>query len=150
MDKNKRNLIIEGIIFIVVIVLITIGSNYYAYHKYGNDLNKSGKEETENMGVTSLTSTNFSKEVLENDGKVLVDFYADWCGPCKMMSPVIDEIADEEQSVKVCKLNVDNAQDIASEYDVMSIPTIMIFENGEVKQKFIGVTSKDEIINALK
>ena len=102
------------------------------------------------MSVTSLNNENFNKEVLENQGKVLVDFYADWCGPCKMMSPVIDKIAEELDGVKVCKLNVDDAQDIAVEYNVMSIPTIMVFENGEVKEKFVGVTSKDELLSALK
>ena len=102
------------------------------------------------MSVTSVNSENFKQEVLENEGKVLVDFYADWCGPCKMMSPVIDKIAEEVDGVKVCKLNVDDAQDIAVEYNVMSIPTIMVFEKGEVKEKFVGVTSKDELLSALK
>ena len=82
------------------------------------------------MSVTSLNGDNFNSEVLENTGKVLVDFYADWCGPCKMMSPVIDKIAEEVEGVKVCKLNVDDAQEIAGQYGVMSIPTIMAFENG--------------------
>ena len=102
------------------------------------------------MSVTSLNGENFNSEVLENTGKVLVDFYADWCGPCKMMSPVIDKIAEEVEGVKVCKLNVDDAQEIAGQYGVMSIPTIMVFENGEVKEKFVGVTSKENILNALK
>ena len=102
------------------------------------------------MGVVSVNSENFNGEVLENNGKVIVDFYADWCGPCKMMSPVIDNIAEETENVKVCKLNVDDAQDIAGEYGIMSIPTIIIFENGEIKEKFVGVTSKENILNALK
>lgn len=102
------------------------------------------------MSVTSLNGENFKSEVLENEGKVLVDFYADWCGPCKMMSPVIDKIAEEVDGVKVCKLNVDDAQEIAEQYGIMSIPTIMVFENGEVKEKFVGVTSKDELLSALK
>ncbi len=102
------------------------------------------------MGVTNVNSENFKKEVLENEGKVIVDFYADWCGPCKMMSPVIDKIAEEVENIKVCKLNVDDAQDIAEEYEVMSIPTIMIFSNGEIIEKFIGLTSKQEIMDAIK
>ena len=149
MDKEKKSLIIEMIVFCMIIVSIAAFSYLYTSHKLGNDL-KNEEEEGKSMDVISVNSKNFSEEVLNNKGKVLVDFYADWCGPCKMMSPVIDQISEEVPDVKVCKLNVDNAQDIASEYDVMSIPTIMIFENGEVKQKFIGVTSKDEIINALK
>ncbi len=102
------------------------------------------------MGVVNLSNENFKAEVLENKGKVLVDFYADWCGPCKMMSPVIDKIAEEIDNVKVCKINVDNAQDVAGSFGIMSIPTIMIFDNGEIKEKFIGVTSKSEIMDALK
>ncbi len=102
------------------------------------------------MGVVNLSNENFKAEVLENKGKVLVDFYADWCGPCKMMSPVIDKIAEEIDGVKVCKINVDNAQDVAGSFGIMSIPTIMIFDNGEIKEKFIGVTSKSEIMDALK
>ena len=102
------------------------------------------------MKVVNLSNENFKAEVLENKGKVLVDFYADWCGPCKMMSPVIDKIAEEIDNVKVCKINVDNAQDVAGSFGIMSIPTIMIFDNGEIKEKFIGVTSKSEIMDALK
>ena len=102
------------------------------------------------MGVISLDNNNFKTEVIEYNGKVLVDFYADWCGPCKMMSPIIDKIAEEIESVKVCKLNVDNAQEIAGEYGIMSIPTIMIFENGKLKQKIIGLTSKSELLEAIK
>ena len=101
------------------------------------------------MSVINVNSENFKEEVL-GEGKVIVDFYADWCGPCKMMSPVIDKIAEEVNTAKVCKLNVDDAQEIAGEYGVMSIPTIIIFENGDIKQKFVGVTSKQEIIEAIK
>ena len=103
------------------------------------------------MDILKLTSENFDQEVLKNEGKVLVDFYADWCGPCKMMSPVIDNIAEEMQgSLKVGKVNVDEAQELAEKYGIMSIPTIIAFENGEVKKTFIGVTSKNDILEAIK
>ncbi len=103
------------------------------------------------MDILKLTSENFDQEVLKNEGKVLVDFYADWCGPCKMMSPVIDNIAEEMQgSLKVGKVNVDEAQELAEKYGIMSIPTIIAFENGEVKKTFIGVTSKSDILEAIK
>ena len=101
------------------------------------------------MSVIKLTSENFENEVLNSEKIILVDFYADWCGPCKMMSPVIDEIAEEKNNIKVCKLNVDDAQDIAVKYNVMSIPTIIILKNGQGIKRFIGVTSKDNILNAL-
>ena len=101
------------------------------------------------MSVLTLNENNF-EEVLKSNNKVLVDFYADWCGPCKMMSPVIDEIAEEMQGVKVGKVNVDNNQELAIKYDVMSIPTIIVFENGMQKKTFIGVTDKNEIIEQLQ
>ena len=83
-------------------------------------------------------------------GKILVDFYADWCGPCKMMSPIIDEIAEEIENITVGKVNVDENPEIASKYGIMSIPTIIIFENGMPQKKFIGLTSKSEIESELK
>ena len=99
------------------------------------------------MKVVKLNSDNFEEEVLKSEKKVLVDFYADWCGPCKMMAPVIEEIAkDFSDKVKVCKLNVDEAPDIAGNYGVMSIPTLIIFENGNVIDTTVGLTSRSEII----
>ena len=103
------------------------------------------------MSVLKLTSENFEKEVLQNEGKVLVDFYADWCGPCRMMGPIIDSISEElEGNVKVGKINVDDNQEIAMQYQIMSIPTIMIFKNGEPQKTFVGVRDKEEIIEELK
>ncbi len=103
------------------------------------------------MSVLKIGEENFEKEVLKSEGKVLLDFYADWCMPCKMMSPIIDEIAEELQGkVKVGKINVDNNQELAMKYDVMSIPTIMIFENGTLLKTFIGVTDKDDLLEQLK
>ena len=102
------------------------------------------------MEVIKLNNENFKNEVTESDKLVLVDFYADWCGPCKMMSPIIDEIAVEMgDKVKVCKLNVDSAQDIAIQYNVMSIPTLIIFKNGQVINTFIGLRAKEEITDVL-
>ena len=103
------------------------------------------------MSVLTITSENFEEEVLKSDKKVLIDFYADWCGPCKMMSPVIDKIAEEQgENVKVGKINVDENQDLAMEYNVMTIPTIMIINDGEVQKTFIGVTDKNEIIEGIE
>ena len=84
------------------------------------------------MSVLKITSENFNEEVLNSKGKVLIDFYADWCGPCKMMSPIIDQIAEEtNEDVKVGKINVDDNQDLAMKYNVMSIPTIMVIKMGK-------------------
>ena len=91
------------------------------------------------MSVLKITSENFENEVLKSDKKVVIDFYADWCGPCKMMSPIIDQIAEEKgDSIKVGKVNVDENQDLAMEYDVMTIPTIMIVNNGEIEKTFMN------------
>ena len=103
------------------------------------------------MGVLKLEEKNFEEEVLKAEGKVLVDFYADWCEPCKMMSPIIDEISEEmKDNLKVGKINVDENQELAIKYNVMSIPTIMIFENGNLIKTFVGVTNKDDILSYLK
>ena len=102
------------------------------------------------MSVLNVTSENYESEVLKSEKTVLIDFYADWCGPCKMMSPVIDEIAEEmKENVKVGKVNVDENQDLAMEYGVMSIPTIVVLKNGEVQKTFVGVTDKEEIKQAI-
>ena len=101
------------------------------------------------MNVLKITNSNFNEEVLSSDKTTIVDFYADWCGPCKMMSPIIDKIAEENDNIKVGKLNVDEAQDVAMKYNVMSIPTIIVFKNGMEYKRFVGVTSKSEILNAL-
>ena len=101
------------------------------------------------MSVKVFNEDNFEEEVLKSNETVLVDFYADWCGPCKAMSPIIDEIAEENTSAKVGKVNVDESSELAAEYDVASIPTIMIFKNGKLSKTFIGVTEKDVIKNEL-
>ena len=102
------------------------------------------------MSVLKLESKNFESEVLNSEKVVLVDFYADWCGPCKMMSPVIESIAEElGEKVKVGKVNVDENQDLAIKYNVMSIPTMIIFKNGMAMKSFIGVTDKNDILKEL-
>jgi len=102
------------------------------------------------MSVITLTDENFENEVLNSDKPVLVDFFATWCGPCKMMSPIIDEIADENDGIKVGKLDVDEAGIIAARYGIMSIPTVMVFKNGEAVKSFVGVTPKEDIEPFLK
>ena len=96
----------------------------------------------------NLSSENFEKEVLNSEEPVLVDFYADWCGPCKMMAPVVESLAAELQGrAKVGKINVDENQDLAMEYNVMSIPTLIIFKDGKEIKRFVGVRDKSEILN---
>ena len=92
-----------------------------------------------------LTKENFEQEVLKADKPVLVDFWAEWCGPCQMMLPVIEELAKEQTEIKVCKVNVDEQMELARQYRVMSIPTFLVFKDGEVVKRDMGVMSKDEL-----
>ena len=98
------------------------------------------------MSTLKITDENFEQEVLKADKTVIVDFYADWCGPCKMQSPIIEKLANENPNVKVGKLNVDENPNTAVKYDVMSIPTILVIKNGQVEKEFVGLTDKEEIL----
>lgn len=102
------------------------------------------------MAVIKLESKDFKAEVLEAKGKVLVDFYADWCGPCRMMGPVFEELSNEKENVKFCKINVDESGEIAQQYGVMSIPTFIVFEDGQIVNKIIGGRSKDELAKSVE
>lgn len=95
-----------------------------------------------------LSSENFEKEVLNSEKPVIVDFFADWCGPCKIMAPIVEELATElEGKAKVGKINVDENSDIAVEYNVMSIPTLIVFKNGKEEKRLVGVRDKEELLN---
>ena len=102
------------------------------------------------MAVLHLTKENFESEVLKSDKKVLVDFWATWCGPCQMVSPIIEELGEELTDVKVCKVDVDKEPEISIQYNIMSIPTLIVFVNGEIANKTIGAWTKDEILDLLK
>lgn len=102
------------------------------------------------MGILKVNNDNFEKEVLQSDKKVLVDFYADWCGPCKMLSPIIDEAAKEYEGAKFVKLNIDEEQYLAIKYNVMSIPTLVVFNNGQEIKRSVGLIGKEEILDLSK
>lgn len=102
--------------------------------------------------VKPVNSDNFNAEVLQNDKPVLVDFYAEWCGPCKMLAPIIDDLSNEaiKEKVNFAKLNIDASEDIAALYGVMSVPTLVLFKNGKEQMRMVGVRPKDAIASAIE
>ncbi len=103
------------------------------------------------MAVINLNENNFEEEVLKSEKTVLIDFWASWCGPCRMMSPVIDSIAEEmKDDVKVCKINIDEQQNLAVKYNVMSIPTFVVIKEGKEVGRSVGVQDKSEIVGMIK
>ena len=101
------------------------------------------------MAELTITKANFQSEVLNSDKPVLVDFWASWCGPCKMLGPVISEIAEERSDIKVGKVNVDDEQDLATQFGVMSIPFVALFKNGELVKSTVGFQPKEDILSLL-
>ena len=99
--------------------------------------------------INELTTENFKEEVA-SEQKTLVDFWAPWCGPCKMLSPIVDEIAETATDFKVGKVNVDEQMDIAREFSIAAIPTLLVFQNGKVINKSVGLLTKDEVLDLLK
>ena len=97
------------------------------------------------MAITKVNLENFAQEVLKSEKKVLLDFYADWCGPCQMMMPEMEAFANENEDIKVCKLNVDESTDLAVTFGVMSIPTVILFDKGQEVKRFIGAKEKHQI-----
>ena len=101
------------------------------------------------MAVITITKENFAQEVLQSAKPVLLDFWASWCGPCRMLSPVVDEVAEERTDVKVGKVNVDEQPELAGEFGVMSIPTLLVFEQGKLVRQAVGARPKASVLDLL-
>ncbi len=131
--------VVSGLLLIAIGILIVTGWPHTIKGRNG------GKQMAENK-LVEVTDTNFEGEVLKSDIPVLVDFWAPWCGPCAIVAPAVEEIAKKyERKLKVCKLNVDEAPKTASEYSIMSIPTLAVFENGKMVEKQIGVAPMSKL-----
>ena len=101
------------------------------------------------MAVIHITKENFKEEVLESKVPVLVDFFAQWCGPCKMVAPILDELAEEMADVKICKIDVDEEPELAKKHFVMSVPMFFVFKDGKVMRRDVGGKSKDELVDLI-
>lgn len=145
--KNKISTIILAVIFVALLIFCNSLLNKEENIQNQN-LNNSVEEES--MEILSVSSENFENEVLKSDKPILIDFYADWCGPCKMLSPIVEQVAKENEDIKVVKVNVDNNQDLAVKYGIVSIPTLVAIKNGEEVNRMVGVASKSEIEAMIK
>lgn len=102
------------------------------------------------MSVITITKENFQAEVIKSEQLVLLDFWASWCSPCRMLSPIVDEVAKEMPNIKVCKINVDEESVLATKFGVSSIPMLVVMKNGQIKNKSLGLISKEDVKNLLK
>ena len=101
------------------------------------------------MSAIKINKNNFNEEVLRSDKPVLLDFWASWCGPCRMVAPILDEIAEEREDIKVCKINIDEEPELASEYQIMSIPSLMVVRDGKIVSRSVGAKPKAQILDLL-
>lgn len=108
------------------------------------------KREDKNMSIVYVDSVGFQSEVLESKEKVLVDFFATWCGPCNALAPVLEEVASENSNIKVCKVDIDKSTDLLKKYKIMSVPTLILVNQGEVVGRTSGFQSKEEILEFCK
>ena len=138
------------ILAVITIVFFVVGMIILSIYLNSRDKLEISSEEESGMEIMKVTSSNFEAEVLNSDKTVLIDFYADWCGPCKMFSPVVEAVANENKDIKVVKVNVDDAQDLAIQYQVMSIPTTIVIKEGKEVNRVVGMVSKSDLLEMVK
>lgn len=151
--NKKKKLIIEIAVFLLLLIGITIMYHHLINKNTEQSIQKNtleNVEEEEKVEIIEIKNAEqFEQEVIKESGIVFIDFYATWCMPCRAMSPIIEEIAKEHKEVKFVKIDVDKNEALAIQYNVMSIPTMIVMKNGEVTKTFIGITDKENIIKEL-
>lgn len=148
--KNKIILIVLIVAFIGIMLLLNNVLKNQTDKKISSENVVSDNQEEVKEMVIKVNSENFETEVLNSEKTVLIDFYADWCGPCKMLSPIVEQVASENTNVKVVKINIDDEQDLAINYGVMSIPTLVVIKNGQEADRVVGVVPKSEVEKLIK
>ena len=158
--KEKQKLIL-----LIVMLIVVIGAAVILYERFsqnGNEVestviveanvesNISENNENAKSNVLNIESSNFETEVIKSEKKVLIDFYADWCGPCQKLSPIVDKFAEEHSEIKVVRIDIDAQEELADRYNIRSIPTLVVIENGEEINRVIGLVSEEKIIELCK
>lgn len=147
--KNKILIVISIILFAAGMIIL---SNYLNSMD-NSEVNNNGQQnevEENKIEIKKVTSSNFEEEVLKSDKTVLIDFYADWCGPCKAYAPIVEAFAAENEDIKVVKVNVDDSKDLAIKYNAMSIPTTVVIKDGKVINRAVGIISKGNLEELVK
>jgi len=153
---NKKIItIILIFLFILVLILLNLflrnQNKTVVEEEISEEIRQESNAIEENeIEVLKVTSENFNTEVLESDKTVLIDFYADWCSPCKILSPIVEEVAQENKNIKVVKVDIDESQDLAIKYEIMSIPTLVVIRNGQESNRIIGLVNKLQILNLIR
>ncbi len=146
--KKKIIIAISIVVFVLALVVISIFLNRQNETEIeGNDKQETAKTEEK---IIEVTSRNFEEEVIKSEKPVIIDFYATWCGPCKILSPMVEEVARENENVKFVKIDIDNIKDITLEYQVKSIPTLLLIQNGEEKDRIVGIVDKNQILDFIE
>ena len=150
----------QSFIILIVILIVIIGTALILYERFSQNENEvepnvileANVENNENAksDVLNIESSNFETEVIKSEKKVLIDFYADWCGPCQKLSPIVDKFAKEHSEIKVVRIDIDAQEDLADRYNIRSIPTLVVIENGEEINRVIGLVSEEKIIELCK
>ena len=160
--NNKVILMLSIIFFIGLLIGLNVFMNIRTVNNFKENIdvanenieflteeNESETEMTKESKIIKVTSSNFEKEVINSDKTVLIDFYADWCEPCKIMTPIIEMIAEENENIKVVKIDVDTETDLASKYGAYSIPTFVVIKNGEEVSRTVGINKKVELLKMI-